>query len=136
MSYWTDPIGGSIIQQVLHLEDEGRHNAVIESTQDCTPVLEENARLRTMAEQTGHTKSPHGTAVAARIPSIHYYIQWPQEFEKKYGYHPRRLKLGVNRREAEQQWRDFVVAKLNDPDWKKLRTDKGQRLSGDVGRMW
>lgn len=138
MSYWTDNIGGSVIRQRVHLEDHGRHNAVIESTQDCTPVVEENKRLRHLAEATGTTQSRHGTVVAARIPSIHYYIIWPQEFQTKHGYHPRRLGPGVNRREAEQAWRDFVARKLNDSDFRDFRTDNPKRKlpRKDHGAMW
>ena len=125
MAYWSDNLGGSRIAQTLLFEDYGKHNAVLRSTQDCTPLLDENARIRNEAR----TRTPHGTRIAARVPEIHYWILWPQEFQARHGYHPRRYPKNVDRRHAEKAWRDFVVAKLNDRDFSQLRVDDGKRMT-------
>ncbi len=135
MSYWTDDIGGMVLKQKVHLEDDGKHNAVIQTTQDCTPILEENAAF---ARERQGRLSPHGTAVAARVPHIFYYVLWPQEFKARHGYHPKRgpFRDAGHKQEAEQAWRDFMIGKLNDPDFGKFRTDDSRKRLADVGRQW
>lgn len=102
---------------------EAGNEAYIRSSQNTDALVAENKRLSN--DPAGLSK--HGTAIAARIPVIYHYVIWPDEFEKKHGYNPRRPPLS-KREEAGPAWAKFIKGKLNDPDFRHFRTDGGRRL--------
>lgn len=77
------------------------------SVDDVEPVLEHNKLLRTMPQ-----KSDWGRHVAS-IPNI-ISVKWLNEEWAR----------GNPIRFLSKEWDELVARKLNDPDWKYLRTDK------------
>jgi len=112
------------IRQRLIKEDG---NLFLHSHQDVQPVLDYNGAVRNIDRPT---TTKEGTAVAAKIPAIFYWVHWPQEFKEKFGYHPKRYDpTTIKSDDAEAQWGKFLKGKLNDPDFSKFRTDKpGMKL--------
>ncbi len=99
----------------------------LHSSQSVQPLLDYNSAVQNI-DRPMMTKN--GTAVAAKIPAIFYWVKWPQEFQAKYGYHPKRYDPTViSSEQAQAQWGAFLKLKLNDPDFSKFRTDRpGTRL--------
>ena len=118
MPHWRDKLTsrGDIIQQELIKENDGTY---LRSTQNFQPILDENQRMRSQGQRPG----THG-AIAARVPVYHHYVLWPQEFERRHGWHPKRPPPSVSRKDAEKLWRDFYVEKLHDRDYSKFRIDQ------------
>lgn len=76
---------------------------------DTTPLLDENARMRSM-EQFG---TPHFKGkLVARTPAVLAFAVWPNEFFKL---------TGKRHTEAPEEYRKFRLAKLDDPEYSKLR---------------
>lgn len=122
---------GPVKVELIH-EDDGRgHHHALRHVQDVEPILDDNARLRGH-QQVGTPKL--GAKLAARVPETIYYLSWPTEFELKHGVHPKHPDLRLipaaqhssTRKEIDRQWRKFVIGKLNDRNYSKLRVDEGR----------
>ena len=76
---------------------------------DTHELLDENARMRSM-EQFG---TPHFKGkLVARTPAVLAFAVWPNEFFKL---------TGKRHTEAPEEYRKFRLAKLDDPEYSKLR---------------
>lgn len=122
---------GPVKVELIH-EDDGRGNhQVLRHTQDVQPILDANQRLRSY-KQYGTPKL--GAKLAARVPYIVRYHHWTAEFEAKHGVHPDHPDLRnipreqhtSTRKEIGRKWRQFVIRKLNDNEYSKLRVDEGK----------
>ena len=112
------------IRQHFALEADG---AYIVGEQDCNALIDENKRLSNQYRGL----SRNGTAIAARVPAILRYMEWPTEFEMRYGCHPDHPPPGMKQEkllELGAAWAAFYKSKLNHPDYRHLRTDGGKRL--------
>jgi len=118
MPIWRDRLTekNASLRQDLVKESDG---FVLHTYQDVGPVLDDNQRMRSQGQKSG----THGS-IAARVPEILYWVQWPEEFKKRYGWHPKRPPLNIKPRDADKLWRDFFVAKLHDRDYSKTRIDQ------------
>ena len=110
------PRSGAVAAEVISEDYGSTPSVVLRHQQDVTPVLDDNARMRSYQQ---HGTPKMGAKLAARIPEIHYYIQWPTEFQAKHGMHPQRPDLS-------REWARFVRRKLNDRDFSQFRVDTGR----------
>jgi hypothetical protein len=85
--------------------DRSEKLIVVESIQDVEPILERNAALRREPQ-----KSDWGRHIAT-IPNI-ILVKWMNEDGVNV--------LGL----TSEEFGEFIRKKLNDPDWRHLRTDK------------
>ena len=97
----------------LHWPDQ--ETVVVEHVQDVEPTLEANHLLRSEAQ-----RSDWGRHIAD-IPNV-LYVKWFNEYAQG---DPKALMFSP---EMDQ----FVQRKLNDPEWKKLRTDSAH-VQGFMG---
>jgi hypothetical protein len=122
MAEWTYDFtarrSGSSIEQRL-VKQDGEY--FLHSSQDVQPVLDINSAIRNI-DRPMMTKN--GTAVVARIPPLHYYLKWPQEFKLKFGYHPKRHPADISSEQAQTEWAAFLREKLNSREFSGFRTDK------------
>lgn len=126
------PQDGSAVRATLHAEDIGDDaTLVIQHTQDCTPIVDGNARLR-QHEQLG---TPAMDArLAARVPEVVHYGTWATEFQAQHGVHPMVPDLRqvpqrehtAMRREIAKKWRRFRNRKLNDNAYAHFRVWRGR----------
>lgn len=88
----------------VHLDNDGDHFTV-ESVQDVEPILERNKELQKIPQ-----KSDWGRHIAC-IPNV-ILLKWMND-------------EGVNLLAMSgEEFGAFIRRKLNDPDWRHLRTDK------------
>jgi len=111
----TDPVSGT---QTRLVKEDGKTFFHYKSPNDA--LIAENKRLNTQ-EQRGKTR------IGARVPPHLYYIDWPKEFEAKHGHHPQRVS-GPIRKAVREEWRLFVIAKLNSSEYRYLRIDNQRKL--------
>ena len=121
MPEWTfnvgaDPVSGT---KTRLIKEDGKLFFHYQSPNDA--LVEENKRLNTQ-EQRGKTR------LGARVPPHLYYIDWPKEFEAKHGHHPMRVEAGPLRKAVRREWREFVIAKINSPEFRYLRIDDQRKL--------
>ena len=119
MPHWTDkytthresPIEQSLIRENDHY--------VIKSSQNTQAILDDIQRKKSQGQR-------HGTqgSIAASVPEILYWVEWPNEFRKIYGFHPKRPPPNIKSKDSEKMWRDFFIMKLHDRDYSKLRIDE------------
>ena len=88
----------------------------VEQVQDVEPILEVNAELRKQAQ-----KSDWGRHVAS-IPNV-IYVKWLNEEHARGNIHLRPFT---------PEFDEIVQRKLQDPEWKYLRTDSAQ-VQGSLG---
>ncbi len=102
----------SAVAARAHLHSDGT-SLTIEHAQDVEPILERNAVLRGEAQ-----RSDWGRHIAS-IPNV-ILVKWMNE-------------EGVNvLAMSEREFGEFIRKKLNDPDWRHLRTDS-QAVQGIMG---
>ena len=109
-------IQGGVCRDLFTEGDEVINHA----RQDCTPIVDANARLRGH-EQYGTQRM--GAKLVARVPDIFYYVKWPQEFKEKYGF------TKNSSRQAMRLYRDFFLEKLDEREFRYFRVDEG-KISG------
>jgi hypothetical protein len=85
---------------------------VVERAQDCEPILDRNAALRSMPQKSAGTET-WGRHVAS-IPCVIIERWMNEEWQRG----------NVELKMAGAEFDKMVQRKLNDPDWKWLRTDK------------
>lgn len=98
------------------LLDSNGQDLAIEHVQDVEPILERNKTLRTMRQ-----KSDWGREIA-EIPNV-ILVRWLNEEHAKGNTTIKLLGEEMDR---------LVARKLQDPDWKYLRTDSAQ-VQGFMG---
>lgn len=104
-----------MLETEILLDTNGKDLAVRHS-QDVEPILEQNKMLRTMEQ-----KSDWGRHVA-EIPNV-LYVKW---LDEEHARGNTSLRLFTPEFDA------IVQKKLNDPEWKYLRTDS-QAVQGFLG---
>jgi hypothetical protein len=85
---------------------------VVERVQDCAPILDRNAELRSMPQKSVGTET-WGRHVAS-IPCVIIERWMNEEWQRG----------NVELKMAGDEFDKMVQRKLQDPDWKWLRTDK------------
>ena len=87
--------------------DLGDRKVIVKSQDDVEPILEYNAIQRTQSQ-----KSDWGRHIASVPPIV--CVMWLNECWER----------GHDIRFGSAEWYELVWRKLQDPDWKHLRTDK------------
>ncbi len=106
------------VNRDLLTEFEGHQQFLVNhAQQDCTYIVDANSRLRSHKQYGSRVM---GAKLVARVPDIHYYVIWPAEFKKKYGFRKDASP------EAQLLYRRFFLNKLNEPDFKHFRIDEGR----------
>jgi len=94
------------------LLDRGEKRIIASTTQDVEPILEHNKQLRSQP-QPPRRREDWGRHIAT-IPNV-ILVRWLNE---EYARGNTQLRMFT------REFDDLVAAKLRDPDWKFLRTDK------------
>jgi hypothetical protein len=106
-----------MLQTKIHLDSNGQ-DLVIEHVQDVEPILQRNHMLRSLDQV-----NTDGLKEIAEIPNVTL-IKWLDE-EHARGNHNLRL--------FTPEFDAIMKKKLEDPEWKYLRTDKPSLIMGWMG---
>lgn len=104
-----------MLETRIHLDSNGQDLAV-EHIQDVEPILEKNKLLRTIQQKSDCARE------VADIPYV-ILVRW---LDEEYARGNTGLRL------FSQEFNQIVRRKLQDPDWKFLRTDSAQ-VQGFMG---
>ena len=124
---WILPTKGALRQRI-NFEANGEQ--YIQSTEDVTPLIEENTSIRQAKEAV---RGRNGI-VSHRWPAILWYAEFPAEFERRYGMRPnhscppsiKATRTQEVREGVELLWKRFIREKSNNRDYSKFRTWEGR----------